>query len=103
MKIQRKQAGFAEPHSILTIGWAGVGLGLGWGWVGVVVGLGRLPFGSSSILVVIHKNLGPEKCFCPENSFGPPYKNLSRNLENKIHFHDGWVGGWVAGLSSQTI
>ena len=27
-----KQAGFAEPHSVLTIGW--VGLGLVWGWVG---------------------------------------------------------------------
>ena len=28
----RQQAGFAEPHSILTLGWAGVGLGLGLGW-----------------------------------------------------------------------
>ena len=45
-----EQAGFAEPHSILTIGWAGVGFG--WVWVGVAVGLGlgRLPFGLSSIM-----------------------------------------------------
>ena len=30
---KKKQAGFAEPHSILTIGWAGVGFG--WVWVGL--------------------------------------------------------------------
>ena len=34
-----KQAGFAEPHSISTIGWVLVGLGwVGLGWV--LVGLG---------------------------------------------------------------
>ena len=44
-----KQAGFAEPHSSLTIGWVGVGLGwswvgtglgMGWDWVGVGLGMG---------------------------------------------------------------
>ena len=34
-----KQAGFAVPHSSLTIGLVGLGLGLGLGWVWVVVGL----------------------------------------------------------------
>ena len=36
------QAGFAVPHSSLTIGWVevGFGFGLGWGWVGVGLGLG---------------------------------------------------------------
>ena len=38
--VNRKQAGFAVPHSSLTIGWVGVGLELGWGWVGVGLGLG---------------------------------------------------------------
>ena len=33
-----EQAGFAVPHSSLTIGL--VGLGLGWGWVGVGFGFG---------------------------------------------------------------
>ena len=40
----RKQAGFAVPHSSLTIGLVGVGLklgpGWGWGWVGVGVRMG---------------------------------------------------------------
>ena len=43
-----KQAGFAVPHSSLTIGWGGVGVGLGlgvwlgfsWGWAGLWLGLG---------------------------------------------------------------
>ena len=37
-----KQAGFAVPHSSLTLGWFGVGVGLGWGWdlVGVRLALG---------------------------------------------------------------
>ena len=41
-KEKRKQAGFAEPHSSLTINWVrvGVGLGLGWGAVGFGLGLG---------------------------------------------------------------
>ena len=38
-----EQAGFAEPHSSLTIGWVGVGLGRS--WAGDGVGLG-LKFGS---------------------------------------------------------
>ena len=29
-EINKKQAGFVEPHSSLTIGWFG-----GWGWVGL--------------------------------------------------------------------
>ena len=29
------QAGFAVPHSSLTLGLVGLGLGLGWGWVGL--------------------------------------------------------------------
>ena len=47
-----KQAGFAVPHSSLTIGLVGLGLGLGCGWVGVGLGL---KFGSRN------KNLGDEK------------------------------------------
>ena len=43
-KKKQQQAGFAEPHSISTIGWCSVGLrlglGLGWGWDGVGMGLG---------------------------------------------------------------
>ena len=39
----QKQAGFAEPHSISTMGWVGLGLWLG--WVGVGLGLGRDWFG----------------------------------------------------------
>ena len=38
IKNKTKQAGFAVPHSSLTIGL--VGLGLGWGWVGVGFGVG---------------------------------------------------------------
>ena len=54
MKIPYKQAGFAVPHSSLTIGLVGLGLrlGLGWGWVGVGLGLGWA------------------KSFCPEKEFG---------------------------------
>ena len=33
-----KQAGFAVPHSSLTLGWDG--LGWGWGSVGIGLGLG---------------------------------------------------------------
>ena len=57
-----KQAGFAVPHSSLTIGWVGVGT-LGWGWVGVgvEVGLG-LGWGWVGVKVFVRKkNLGPEK------------------------------------------
>ena len=38
-RILTKQAGFAVPHSSLTIGLIGLGLGLGW----VEVGLGLGP------------------------------------------------------------
>ena len=42
-----KQAGFAVPHSSLTIGLVGSGLVLGWVWFGVGVGVGLgLKFGS---------------------------------------------------------
>ena len=41
-----EQAGFAVPHSSLTIGLVGVGLGLGWG-----------------------KNFGPEKNSGPEKIY----------------------------------
>ena len=46
IKNKTKQAGFAVPHSSLTIGLVGLGLGLGLGlvlvlgWVGVELGLG---------------------------------------------------------------
>ena len=40
-----EQAGFAEPHSSLTIGSVGVGFGIGLGWSWVGIGLG-LKFGS---------------------------------------------------------
>ena len=39
IKNKTKQAGFAVPHSSLTIGLVGLGLGLGCGWVGVGLGL----------------------------------------------------------------
>ena len=39
-RILYKQAGFAVPHSSLTIGLVGVGLGLGWVEVGFGLGLG---------------------------------------------------------------
>ena len=38
LKEYFKQAGFAVPHSSLTMGWVGVGLGLGLGLVGVELG-----------------------------------------------------------------
>ena len=38
-EFEFKQAGFAEPHSILTIGWVKVGVGLGLVEVGVGLGL----------------------------------------------------------------
>ena len=38
IRLIMKQAGFAVPHSSLTIGLVGLGLGLGWGWVGVRLG-----------------------------------------------------------------
>ena len=37
---REEQAGFAVPHSSLTIGLVGLGLGLVWGWVGVGLGKG---------------------------------------------------------------
>ena len=64
------QAGFAEPHSSLTIGWVGVGLELGWGWdwvgVGLVMGLGWRWVGVGSGM-----GLGPEKSLGPKKNLGP--------------------------------
>ena len=40
IKNKTKQAGFAVPHSSLTIGLVGLGLGLGCGWVGLGLGWG---------------------------------------------------------------
>ena len=50
-KNKIKQAGFAEPHSILTICWVRVGLWLCLGCVGIV-----LEFGLGLV-----KHLGPDK------------------------------------------
>ena len=51
--LQIKQAGFAEPHSSLTISWVGIhngvgvlfGFGLGCGWVGLGLGPCRAGLG----------------------------------------------------------
>ena len=79
-----KQAGFAEPHSSLTM--VGLGLGLGWGWVGLELGLGL-----GCCWVGVWLGLGWGKLLVP------PYKFVQKYEEQNP------IPGRVGGVSSQTI
>ena len=81
MLRQRKQAGFAEPHSSSTIGWVGVKIP---DPKFEIFGSWKI-FGSQKKIKSRRKKFGPEICFGPESNFGPE-KRIWYNSSREVYY-----------------